>query len=104
MMPAAWAAASAPAICARVLQHVGDRRPPRGELVAERLTVDELHRHEFSAVVGADIVDGDDIGMIQRRGGACFVQQSTPGVSVLERSRGDHFMATSRPSRVSRAT
>ena len=44
-----------------------DGERPVGERSPERLALDELHRDEDASVLGlADLVDGRDVGMIQR--------------------------------------
>jgi hypothetical protein len=44
--------------------HLSKGQRAAAQDLAERLTLDQFHDH----VVGADVVDGDDIGMIQGRG------------------------------------
>ena len=71
----------------RLRQRVGDlnrvatsRRRAAGSFRAitliERLALDELHRDEVDAVFAADVVDGDDAGMVQRRGGLRFLDEA----------------------------
>ena len=40
----------------------------RAEALAEALALDQLHDQERVAVLVADVVDGDEIGVAQRRG------------------------------------
>jgi hypothetical protein len=47
-------------------------RPPRGqglalESLAQRLPLEQLERQEGHAMVGADVVDAEDVGVIERR-------------------------------------
>ena len=44
--------------------------------VPERCAVDELRDDERHVALGADIVDDQDVGMIERAGGARLLQQS----------------------------
>ena len=47
------------------------------------LSLDKLHTDESILTVVAEVVDGDDIGMIQSRGGSRFIEQLLARVSVL---------------------
>ena len=46
-----------------------------GQDVAERLLVHELHRDVRRVAVAPDVEDGDDVGMGDRAGGACFAEE-----------------------------
>ena len=63
----------------------GDRRRPLDrersffDLLRQRFPLVERHRDEEAAVAGlADVVDGADVGMIERGSGACFGEESSP--------------------------
>src|ERR1043166_4956561 len=46
-------------------------------LLAQVWTIDELHDEEREAVIFADVVDGNDVRMIQRRCGTRLAQEAT---------------------------
>ena len=50
--------------------------------LAERPALDELHGNPRQAVALADVVDGDDGRMVERRGGACF-RLETPAAALV---------------------
>lgn len=68
------------ALAVRRVERVGDlhaqiadltrRQRLGGDEMLERLPLQPLHDHEVPAVVGADVVDGADVRVVQRRGGA----------------------------------
>jgi hypothetical protein len=54
--------------------------------LTHRLAFDELRRDEASALIGAYLVDGDDVRMIQSRSGASFLLETAqPGFVTVER-------------------
>ena len=75
----------------RVLERIGDLRSKTHDIlsgeaagrdaVGERLPFHELHDDEGLGVVGADFVDGADVGVIQARGVLRFALQ--PGVRIV---------------------
>ena len=75
-MPAACAAASADAICAAYASAVATGSGPPRQQRVERHAIDELHRDERRAVVLVDLVDGDDVRVVERRGGARFLDEA----------------------------
>ena len=77
----------------RRLQRVGDldrerqqqidlERAP-GDAMLQRRPVEELHDEERAAVVLADIVDGADVGVVQRRCGARLAAESLQGLGIV---------------------
>ena len=60
-------------------EHVEHRSPVVGLFhpLAQRLAVDVLHRDEDLAVVRADVVDDDDVGMRQPGHRLCFAKQAS---------------------------
>jgi hypothetical protein len=45
----------------------------------QRHAVDILHRDEVDVSIAPDVVNGDDIRMVQRRGCACLLDETFPG-------------------------
>ena len=77
MMPFSCAASSAEAIWRARAQRLLERKTRRRtralrEHLGKRLTLDELHHQ----VIGADVVQRADVGMIQRRHGAGFALEA----------------------------
>ena len=52
------------------------------EALAERRPVDELHRDERRGLEISDLVDGNNVGMVERRGGSSFLLETLPPQSV----------------------
>ena len=86
------------------LNHSARRQGPLGNGVAQRFSIHQLG-HDISGVPFAPhIVNRNDVGMIQRAGGARFPLESNGAAEARPRpSSGRIFSATSRPSRASRA-
>ena len=80
--PAAWAAASASAICQPMRKRIAELQRPAEQLRRQRLSLDVLHDDERLAAEAADVVDGDDAGMIQCRRNSSFVGQPLGGKGV----------------------
>ena len=59
----------------RVIFYLGDRHV-RAQQAREGPPVDVLHRDEIKTLVVIDLVDGDDVGMVERRGGLGFPEES----------------------------
>ena len=86
------------------LERLLERRRSAVEQLAHGLSVDELHRDVGDAVGRADVVDRDDVGMVQGRGGAGLGLEA--GQEARRRSAiaaGRTLIASSRWSRESRA-
>jgi hypothetical protein len=59
-----------------VLQRVSDPEPRASDDNSQGRTGHVFHRDEVRPAVLADVVDGDDVGMVQRGGGARFLDES----------------------------
>ena len=59
--------------------------------LAQRLAVEELGHDVRRAVGVADVVDGKDVRVIQRRCGACFLLEASHGVGPRERGRREYL-------------
>ena len=68
-----------------VLQRLPNREPARPDEGLERLSLDELHRDELLRRSHPDFVDGDDVRMVQRRGGLRLLQE--PALAVVVQGR-----------------
>ena len=63
-------------------------------MIAQRLPVEQLHDNERGGALQAEVVDGADVRVIERGGGACFPLESEDGVvapraSAREELEGD---------------
>ena len=65
-----------------VLQRSRQRQRPLAEQCGERYAVDELHGDEGRPLVLADFVNRDDVGMVQRRSGASFLNEAAMPVGI----------------------
>jgi hypothetical protein len=53
--------------------------------------LDEFHHDEIDAVGGLDFVNGDDVGVIQRRSGLRFLDKASPTVLIFEAIGGQNL-------------
>ena len=56
---------------------------PRDQLV-EALTTHVLHHDEVEAIDGLDLVNGDDVRMIEGRGGVRFLHEAATPIAVAD--------------------
>ena len=68
-----------------------DRQWTLRDGIAERAPLDELHGNPRQAVALADVVDGDDGRMVERRGGACFGFEAPAAGLVTDQPLGNHL-------------
>ena len=54
---------------------------------AQRLALEQLHDHEGRALVGAEVEDGADVGVVQRPGGAGFLLEALDALGVARPTR-----------------
>ncbi len=73
------------------LERLGRGQPLPLEPGRQRLPLDVLHDDEASVTVGADLVDGADVGMIERGGGARLAQERLAGLVVVQSPRGEQL-------------
>jgi hypothetical protein len=71
----------------------GLRRGKRTSLdrAAQRLSTDQLGSYPVSAVIAADVVNGDDVGVIERAGRAGFALETGDAVRVARHGGGQHL-------------
>ncbi len=68
----------------RDLQRLMQSHPRRGNQLVERLARHVLHRDEVDAGIRRDVVDGDDVRVVQGRGGPGFLRESLPAYRVVQ--------------------
>ena len=66
----------------RILQNLGRLQAAARDDMVERAAGDELHHDEVGAILAADVVNGDDVGMIQGGGGLGFLDEAQLAVGV----------------------
>jgi hypothetical protein len=76
---------------------VAKRQALPADALLQGLPRDELHRHEGLATGGVDIVDGRDIGVIQRGSGPGLLNETTPP-SRIRQARGVEKLESHRSS------
>ena len=81
-MPAPCALARASAICTAYFNACAGRIPLGASQLVEGLALDVLHHDEVRAVLGADVVDGDDVGMVQSAGGLGLLHEALLAAGV----------------------
>jgi hypothetical protein len=75
----------------RVLQHLPKRYAlPRNHLL-QRLAAHVLHRDKIHAVFRSDVVDGNYVGMVQRRGGLRLLHEAPLALRVRDLFGGQHL-------------
>ncbi len=67
----------------------------------ETCAVQELHGHEDAAILFTDVVDGADVGMVERRSGACLALESLAQLPVVGVRFRQELQRDERPRRVS---
>ena len=75
----------------RILQRLSERQPLARNHLVQRLARDVLHGDEVEAVIAGDIVNGDDVGVIQRRGRFCLLHEAPLALSVRDFLRRQDF-------------
>ena len=88
-MPLSCAAARPSADLARVVDRLARRQRASLQTAAERFALEQLGDDVGRAGVGADIVDGQDVRVVELPGGARFLLEALQSDRVgRERSRG----------------
>ena len=73
------------------LQHLLERQRLAGNAVLQRLAVEKLHRDELLAVLLADVVNGADVRVIQRRSRLRFAAEAFQRSGIVEHFVGQEF-------------
>ena len=81
-MPFSCAAASPVATAIAVVDRLARHQGAVAEQVAQRLALQQLADDVGGAVVRAGVVDGEDVGVVQRRGGAGFLVEAAQAIGV----------------------
>ncbi len=81
----------------RVLERLRRRHRTTSDQRVEARAVDQLHRDERRAVVFVDLVDGDDVRMVERGGGARFLDEAAMPIDI-GRGIGRQHLDRHRPS------
>jgi hypothetical protein len=66
----------------RILQRLVQPQPVPGNQAVERLALHVLHGEEVDALGLIDVVNGDDVGVIQRRGCPSFLNEPPLAVGI----------------------
>ena len=65
-----------------VVDDLGDAEAAAGDDIGESAAGDHFHDHDFGAIVGEDVVDGDDVGVIEGGGGLGFLHEAAAAVGI----------------------
>ena len=84
-MPRACAASSARAICVAYSSAFRRGSHAAGDRLAQRLSFEQLHHGVGDAVVAAEVVNGEDIGMGQRRDCMCLALEARQAIGIGRR-------------------
>ena len=84
-IPAAWAAERALGDLGGDVQDLVPREGPAPHALTQGLAIDELGRDEVNGIGLVDLVNGDDVGVIQRGGGFRFLHEPPHPILI----RGD---------------
>ncbi len=74
-----------------VLQRLGRAQALGGYHLVERPALDVLHYDEVHAVVAVDVVEGDDVGVIQRAGGLGLLDEALLASRIGRFAGGQDF-------------
>ena len=87
----------------RQLNRLADRDRACIQAFPKRLALEQFRHDERRIGIGADVVHGQDVRVVQRRGRAGFLLESMEAIDVGRNAVGRTLIATSRASRGSRA-
>ena len=97
MMPAVCAASSASAIWMPEVEHRVQAQWTGGEAILQRRALQILHDDERPTVLLADVVDGADVRVVQRRGRLRFAREPAQGLGIASTSSSEtNLSATGR--------
>ena len=81
-MPFSCAAASPRATCNCVVDRLAGGKRPAPQALAQGLSFQQFGNHVRRALLVSNVEDGKNVGMIQRRRGACFLREALHAVAV----------------------
>ena len=90
-MPASWARVSPSAIWMPRSRSLFRGQGPRGHHVTEGTSLDQLHGDPGRAAVGADVVDGHHVGMVEGRSGQRLLLEAAPSLGAARKLLGQHL-------------
>ena len=90
-MPLSCAAARPLRDLAGVVDGLAMRQRRCADARAQRLALEQLRDDVRRALVAADVVDGEDVGVIERAGGARLLLEAAQAVGVGRERRGQHL-------------
>jgi hypothetical protein len=91
------------ALGVRGLQSIGnlqspiEKRPQRNgtltDALLQRVAFEQLHRNEGPALIFINLINGADVGMVERRGGAGFALETLEGARITDCTVGKEFQS-----------
>ncbi len=89
--PLEWAASRASAISVAKASKASSSTGFAGDAVLQGRAIEVLHGDEGAAVVLSDVVNGADVGMIERGGGLGFALKTGEGLGIAGHVFGQEF-------------
>ena len=74
-----------------VLQHLRNAQAALGNQIDQRFALHVLHHHEFGVAFRNDVVNGDDVGVVQRGGGLRFLDEAAAALGIARAGAGENF-------------
>ena len=86
-MPFSWAAARPVRDLDGVVDGLARGERPGPQALAQRLALQQLGHDVGRALVRADVVDGEDVGVVERAGGPRFLLEAAEALRVVGDAR-----------------
>ena len=90
-MPLSCAAARPCATCIAYVNGLAHRQAARTQLIAERLALQQLRDDVGRAVLVPDVIDGQDVRMVQRRGRLRLLREPAEAIRIGSEARRQHL-------------
>ena len=84
MIPSSCARASPAAIWIAMSRRLFELQTVVCDLLAQRFALDVLHRDVGPAFVFADFINRENVWMVQRRSGACFLKETATAIVLRD--------------------